>query len=93
MASGDNMKEESKAYLNEDVKNILEPLDRKQKLFDCPQCPIKFERNTSRSQHVRKCHSKTTCHFCFFEDNDEIAIKNHIELNHSPFKCSECGVQ
>ena len=81
------MKEESKV---EDVKNVLEPLDEKQKLFACPQCPIKFERNKSRSKHVRECHSKTTCHFCY-SSYDEITIKKHIELYHSSFKCSECG--
>ena len=81
------MKEESK---EEDVKNVLEPLDEKQKLFACPQCPIKFERNKSRSKHVRECHSKTTCHYCY-SSYDEITIKKHIEFYHSSFKCSECG--
>ena len=69
-----------------------EQLDTKQKFLVCPaQCQIKFENNKSRKQHVKYCHSKTMCHYCFFKSKDEISIKNHIKFNHTSFKCTECG--
>ena len=91
----ENDKEDRKpldeCFMNRDVKNFLEPFDSKRQLLICPKCPAIFETNSGRKNHIRKYHSNTTCHYCFFESNDEITIKKHIEKNHSSFKCTECG--
>ena len=78
-------------FKNRDVKDLLKPLDSKRQLLICPKCTANFETKAGRRQHIRKCHSNTTCHYCFFECNDGITLKRHIKKNHRSFKCTDCG--
>ena len=71
-------------YIGFDIKNTFDT-DEVENIFRCSKCDETNDDDDIMRNHIEEKHGldiKSKCHFCGFEDNTFVGLRNHFNMNH-----------